>query len=74
MSNKLRSIFPFLALLFVKLAVLLFAVIRREDNAPVMWGELKIVLLIEIIVLGAIITRLWFFNYSLYGGILPIYV
>ena len=74
MSNKLKNIFPLLALLFVKLAVLLFAVIKREDNAPVVWGELKIVLLLEILVIGANLIRIIWFNHSLYGGIFPIYV
>ena len=74
MSNKLRNILPFLALLFVKLAILLFAVIGKEDNDPLTWKDMKIILLVEIIVLGAIIIRLWFFNHALYGGILPIYV
>ena len=74
MSKKLKDILPFLALLFVKLAILLFAVIRKDDNDPVTWKDLKIILLIEIVVLGAIIIRLWFFNHALYGGILPIYV
>ena len=61
MSNKFKNILPLLALLFVKLAILLFAVINREDNAPVLWGELKIILFCEVaVIVGILVYLLWF--------------
>lgn len=47
-----------LALLVSKLAVLLFAVFRRESDETVTWGEMRVILLFEIAVIAFVLYHL----------------
>ncbi len=57
----------FLLLAVVQVAAVLVGACRRDPNAPVTWGELMVVLLIQAAIFGALAIRLLWFNYSYFG-------
>jgi len=64
--NKLIKILVGILAIF-KLGLAIFAWLDKDPNSPVTWGELRIVLLIEAIIIGTIAIRLIWFNYALFS-------
>lgn len=50
-----------------KLGLALFAWLDKDPASSVTWGEMRIVILIEAIIVGLIAWKLLFYNFALYG-------
>lgn len=68
-ENEQKRIIKILVavLAIFKLGLAIFAWLDKDPNTSVTWGEMRIVLLIEAIIVGLIAWKLIFYNFALYG-------
>jgi|CXWL01.1.fsa_nt_gi hypothetical protein len=64
-KRSIKILVGVLALFKIGLAI--FAWLDKDPKDPVTWGEMRIILLIEAIVVGLIAWKLLFYNFALYG-------
>ena len=64
-SKKIDRVFGVFVLF--KLVLALFAWWGRDPEAPVVWGELRWIFLIEFMILAYILYKLHLANYAFYG-------
>ena len=55
------------ALALFKIGLAIFAWLDKDPKDPVAWGEMRIIILIEAIIVGLIAWKLLFYNFALYG-------
>lgn len=67
-NGRKRSIKILVGILALfKLGLAIFAWLDKNHKDPVTWGEMRIIILIEAIIVGLIAWKLIFYNFALYG-------
>ena len=64
-KRSIKILVGVLALFKIGLAI--FAWLDKDPKDLVTWGEMRIILLIEAIIVGLIAWKLIFYNFALYG-------